>query len=104
LFNPTHRPKLQFVGVPAFDVDARIIEPSTKEELGANEEGELVVKGPQLFEGYYNRPEETEDSHITIDGKKFFRTGDIAKVDDEGYIRNITCPEKLERKSTRLNS
>lgn len=85
-FNPPQRPKLQCFGVPAFDVDARIIEPSTKEELGANEEGELVVKGPQLFEGYYNRPEETEDSHITIDGKKFFRTGDIAKVDDEGYF------------------
>src|SRR5699024_5587170 len=85
-FNRPQRPKLQCFGVPAFDVDARIIEPSTKEELGANEEGELVVKGPQLFEGYYNRPEETEDSHITIDGKKFFRTGDIAKVDDEGYF------------------
>src|SRR5699024_11485015 len=55
-------------------------------ELGANEEGELIVNGPQRFKGYYNRPKETEESHMTIDGKSFFRTGDIVKMDEEGYF------------------
>ncbi|HLR55106.1 MAG TPA: long-chain-fatty-acid--CoA ligase [Pseudogracilibacillus sp.] len=85
-FNPPQRPKLQCFGVPAFDVDARVIDPSTNKELGANEEGELIVNGPQLFKGYYNRPKETEESHMTIDGKSFFRTGDIVKMDEEGYF------------------
>ncbi|HLR91783.1 MAG TPA: long-chain fatty acid--CoA ligase, partial [Atopostipes sp.] len=67
-------------------VDARIIDPTTNEELGPNEEGELIVNGPLMFEGYYNRPEDTESSHIVIDGKKFFRTGDISVVDEEGYF------------------
>lgn len=85
-FNPPQRPKLQCFGIPAFGVDARIIDPTTNEELVPNEEGELIVNGPQMFEGYYNRPEDTEASHIVIDGKKFFRTGDISVVDEEGYF------------------
>lgn len=39
-----------------------------------------------VFKGYYNRPEETEASFITIDGKAFFRTGDIGRVDEDGYF------------------
>lgn len=84
-FNPPDRPKLQCMGIPSFDVDSRIINPDTLEECGPNEEGEVVVRGPQLFKGYWNRPEETEKSFITLDGKSFFRTGDIAKYDEEGY-------------------
>ncbi|WP_075981398.1 long-chain fatty acid--CoA ligase [Bacillus massilinigeriensis] len=84
-FNPPDRPKLQCLGVPSFDVDARIIDPVTMEEKGVNEVGEIVVNGPQVFKGYYNRPEETEQSFITIDGQSFFRTGDIGRFDEEGY-------------------
>src|SRR5699024_1884391 len=85
-FNPPPRPKLQCLGIPAFDVDARVIDTVTESELGPNEEGELIVSGPQVFKGYYNRPEETEANHILIDGKRFFRTGDIVKMDDDGYF------------------
>jgi len=85
-FNPPDRPKLQCLGIPSFDVDARVIEPSTGKELGVNEEGELIVNGPQVFKGYYNREEENKASHILIDGKQFFRTGDIVKMDEEGYF------------------
>jgi len=85
-FNPPDRPKLQCLGIPSFDVNARVIEPSTGKELGVNEEGELIVNGPQVFKGYYNREEENKASHILIDGKQFFRTGDIVKMDEEGYF------------------
>ncbi len=85
-FNPPDRPKLQSLGVPAFGVDARIIDPVTLKELGVGEIGEIVVNGPQVFKGYYNQPEETEQAFVELDGKKFFRTGDIGRVDEEGYF------------------
>ncbi|MCD7032702.1 long-chain fatty acid--CoA ligase [Metabacillus sp. GX 13764] len=84
-FNPADRPKLQCLGIPSFDVDARIIDPVSGEELPAGAEGEIVVNGPQVFLGYYNRPEENEHSFIELEGKRFFRTGDIGRRDEEGY-------------------
>lgn len=85
-FNPMHRPKLQCMGIPAFGVDARVIDPVTEEEVEAGAEGELILDAPQLFKGYYRQDEETNASRITIGGKTFFRTGDIVTVDDEGYF------------------
>jgi len=85
-FNPPDRPKLQCLGIPSFNTDARIIDIGTGKELGPNHEGELVVNGPQVFKGYYQRDEENSKAHITIDGKLFFRTGDIVKMDEEGYF------------------
>ena len=85
-FNPPDRPKLQCLGIPAFDVDARIIDPITGDELGAGKEGELIVNGPQLFKGYYNRDEENRQSFVKLGDRTFFRTGDIAKMDEEGYF------------------
>lgn len=85
-FNPPDRPKLQCLGIPSFDVDARVIDPASGEELGVDDEGELIVNGPQVFKGYYNREEDNREAHIQIDGKQFFRTGDIVKMDKEGYF------------------
>ncbi|STO12009.1 Long-chain-fatty-acid--CoA ligase [[Flavobacterium] thermophilum] len=85
-FNPPDRPKLQCLGVPSFDVDARIIDPATGRELGVGEVGEIIVCGPQVFRGYYRREKETEEAFIELDGKRFFRTGDIGRMDEEGYF------------------
>jgi fatty-acyl-CoA synthase len=85
-FNPADRPKMQCLGIPSFDVDARIIEPATGRELGVGEIGEIIVDGPQIMAGYYNREDENRHSFIEIDGKRFFRTGDIGRFDEEGYF------------------
>ncbi|CAA7601218.1 AMP-dependent synthetase/ligase [Acididesulfobacillus acetoxydans] len=85
-FNPPDRPKLQCLGIPSFDVDARIVAPGTLEELGCGVAGEVVVNGPQVMKEYWNRPDETKKAFITIGGKQFFRTGDIAKYDEDGYF------------------
>lgn len=85
-FNPPERPKMQCLGIPSFDVDARIIEPTTLKELGANEVGEIIVSGPQVMVGYFNREDENKDAFIDINGKRFFRTGDIGRYDEEGYF------------------
>lgn len=84
--NPHERPKPQCLGIPLFDVDSRVINPDTMEELGPNETGEIVVSGPQVFLGYWNRPEETAAVFFERDGKRFFRTGDLGYYDEEGYF------------------
>lgn len=85
-FNPQERPKMQCLGIPSFDVDSRIIDPGTLEEVGVGEIGEIVVNGPQVMTGYYNREDENEHAFIDIEGKSFFRTGDIGRYDEEGYF------------------
>lgn len=84
--NPPDRPKLQCLGVPTFDVDSRVVNPETLEEVGVGEEGEIVSSGPQVMRGYWNRPEADEESFLERDGKHFLRTGDIGAVDEEGYF------------------
>ena len=85
-FNPPNRPKMQCLGIPSYDVDARIIEPSTGKELGVGEVGEIIVNGPQVMVGYYNRDDENREAYLEIDGKRFFRTGDIGRFDEDGYF------------------
>jgi fatty-acyl-CoA synthase len=84
--NPPDRPKMQCLGIPTFDVDARIIDPVTQKELGVGEVGEIVINGPQVMVGYYNREEENRNAFVEIDGKPFFRTGDMGRYDEEGYF------------------
>jgi fatty-acyl-CoA synthase len=84
--NPIHRPKRQCAGLPFFDTDCRLIDPDSLEEAPPGREGEIVISGPQLFMGYWGRPDETEESFVWIDGKKFFRSGDVGRLDDEGYL------------------
>ena len=70
------------VGLPLPNVEAAILDPKTGELLPIGAEGEIVVKGPNIMRGYWNRPEETED--IFVNG--WMRTGDIGKMDEEGYF------------------
>ncbi|MDX6379635.1 MAG: fatty-acyl-CoA synthase [Rubrobacteraceae bacterium] len=85
-FNPPDRPKLQCLGIPSFDVDSRIVNPETLEEVSVGEEGEIVSSGPQVMKGYWRRPEADEESFFERDGKRFLRTGDIGMCDEEGYF------------------
>ena len=84
--NPVHRPKRQCAGIPYFDTDSRVIDPVSFKELGPNEVGEIVTHGPQVFRGYWKQPKATEEAFLEIDGKKFFRTGDLGYYDEEGYF------------------
>jgi fatty-acyl-CoA synthase len=84
--NPPERPKEQCLGMPIFDVDARVVEPGATRELPQGETGEIVVHGPQVMQGYWNQPQASADAFVEIDGKRFLRTGDLAYVDSEGYF------------------
>jgi fatty-acyl-CoA synthase len=84
--NPPHRPKRQCGGIPFFNTDARIIDIENKAELPAGAIGEIIVHGPQVFQGYWNQPEATAEAFLLHDGKRFFRTGDLGYYDEDGYF------------------
>ena len=84
--NPPQRPKPQCLGIPVFDVDARVIDPQTLQELPPGETGEIVVHAPQLMQGYWGQPAATAESFLEIEGRRFLRTGDLAYVDPDGYF------------------
>jgi fatty-acyl-CoA synthase len=84
--NPPERAKLQCLGIPIYGVDSRIVDPVTLQELPAGESGEIVTHGPMVFKGYWGHEQATKDAFIQIDGKAFFRTGDMGRRDEEGYF------------------
>ncbi len=84
--NPPERAKLQCLGIPLFGVDSRIIDPDTLREQPVGEAGEIVTHGPMVFKGYWGHPEASKAAFIQIDGKPFFRTGDLGRRDEEGYF------------------
>jgi fatty-acyl-CoA synthase len=84
--NPPHRPKPQCLGVPVFDVDSRVIDPVTLQELPQGETGEIVVNAPQVMQGYWRNPKATAQAFVELDGKRFLRTGDLGHIDADGYF------------------
>jgi fatty-acyl-CoA synthase len=84
--NPAARAKPQCLGIPIYNVDSRVVDPATGDELAAGEVGEIVTHGPQVFLGYWNRPQESAQAFLEIDGKRFLRTGDLGRVDEDGYF------------------
>ena len=84
--NPLDRNKRQCIGVPTFGVDTRIVDPATLAELPQGETGELVTRGAQVMLGYWNNPQADDEAFFMLDGQRYFRTGDLGRVDDEGYF------------------
>ena len=84
--NPPERAKLQCLGIPIFGVDSRVVDPLTLKELPPGEVGEIVSRGPMVFKGYWGHPEATREAFVEVDGQTFFRTGDLGRMDEEGYF------------------
>ena len=75
--------RLTSAGQPAREVEVRVVDPDTLEEVPRGQPGELWFRTPQLMEGYHNKPEATREA-ITEDG--WFRTGDIGRIDEDGFV------------------
>jgi len=87
--NPTSREnrKIGSIGFPFPSTDIKIVDLETGfEELPQGEDGEIAISGPQVMQGYWNKPDENKAVFRDIDGKRFFLTGDIGHFDEEGYI------------------
>ncbi|MFW9856368.1 MAG: long-chain fatty acid--CoA ligase [Candidatus Thorarchaeota archaeon] len=86
--NPTDKALRKFgtVGFPIPDTSVKIVDLETgTTALPIGEDGEIALAGPQIFKGYWNRPEQTEAVFREIDGLNFFLTGDIGHLDEEGF-------------------
>jgi long-chain acyl-CoA synthetase len=80
-----------FIGLPLPSTEARIVD-SSGDDLPAGAIGELVVRGPQLMQGYWNRPHETAEA-LTPDG--WLRTGDLARMDTDGFFQVIERKKEM---------
>ncbi len=91
--NPLDRNKIGFIGIPWPDTDARIVDVDTGEkELPVGEIGELIIRGPQVMKGYWQRPTETANvlrEHPDFGPGPWLHTGDIARMDEEGYFQIV---------------
>ncbi|NIB41695.1 long-chain fatty acid--CoA ligase [Pseudomaricurvus alkylphenolicus] len=86
--NPVNgKKKIGSVGVPVQSTKIKIVDVEDKTtEMPVGEPGELIVSGPQVFERYHNNPKATEESFREFDGDRYFYTGDVARMDEDGFL------------------
>ncbi|ELZ81887.1 acyl-CoA synthetase [Haloferax elongans ATCC BAA-1513] len=87
--NPPEEPKIGTIGYPLRNVEVKLDKTVVGDTLGdaGGDIGELLVRGPSVTEGYWNRPEETEAAfEEDDDGNRWFRTGDIVELRPDGYL------------------
>jgi long-chain acyl-CoA synthetase len=88
---PTRRPGT--IGVPFPSTDVRVADPDDpSRDVPPGQRGELLVRGPQVFSGYWNRPEET--AAVLLPGG-WLRTGDVVEVDDDGFVSVVDRIKEL---------
>ena len=86
--NPTNKEYRKFgsIGIPISDTICKIVDMETgKKEMPVGEVGEIAIHGPQVFSGYWQKPDETENVMREFGGKRFFLTGDVGHMDELGY-------------------
>ncbi|MBN9238561.1 MAG: long-chain fatty acid--CoA ligase [Micrococcales bacterium 70-64] len=86
------------VGLPLPNTEIRVVDPENPTtDRKPGEEGELIVRGPQVMSGYWKKPEETAAVFVpsSDDGADWFRTGDIVTVDDKGFVRIVDRIKEL---------
>ena len=84
--NPIDRPKPGSFGCPTPNMHAAVIDPETLEFVPPGSTGELVLSGPNVMLGYWQRPDENARAFLTRAGLRWMRTGDIVRMDEEGYF------------------
>jgi len=86
IVNPYGKAKIGSFGVPMPGTVAGIVEPEGTKFLPVGEIGELVCKGPNVIKGYWGQPEHTKEVFVEMDGETWLRTGDLARMDEDGYF------------------
>ena len=84
-YNPPDHPRQQCLGVPFVGVTSMVVDPVTLQPLPPGESGEIAISGPGVFDGYWKRPEATAAVFFEHEGRRFFRSGDLGHVDEDGY-------------------
>jgi acyl-CoA synthetase (AMP-forming)/AMP-acid ligase II len=79
--------KIGSIGIPLPSTRLKLVDLETGEkEVPVGEEGEIIAIGPQIMKGYYNKPDETAKALRQHDGEIWLHTGDIARMDEDGYF------------------
>ncbi len=86
MFTPKGKVRVGSFGIPMSNCLAAIVDPDTGEFLPVGQVGELIFHGPGVMRGYWQAPEETSKALIEIDDKVWLRTGDLVKMDEDGYF------------------
>ncbi len=86
--NPFKGPKkIGTVGIPIQGTVVKLVDLDTgTTEVPLGEEGEVIARGPQIMKGYYNKPDETDHALREFQGEKGLHTGDVAKMDEDGFF------------------
>jgi len=84
--NPIHRRKPGSFGCPVPNMHAAVVDAQTLEFVPPGTAGELVLSGPSVMRGYWKREEENARAFFERGGRRWMRTGDIVRMDDEGYF------------------
>ena len=83
--NPLLHGKQQCLGIPTFGVTSHVVDPVTLADVAPGDVGELVSHGGQIMLGYWKNEAANASAFFERDGKRFFRTGDLVSVDEDGY-------------------
>jgi long-chain acyl-CoA synthetase len=84
--------KLGSIGLPILNTEIKLVNPETGDEVTLGEPGEICVKGPMVMKGYYNKPDETAK---VIDSEGYMHTGDVAVMDEEGYLKIVDLAKDM---------
>ncbi|MFP8957752.1 AMP-dependent synthetase/ligase [Natrialbaceae archaeon A-CW3] len=87
--NPPEEPKIGTIGVPVLDCEVKVdktVVPEESTATTAGETGELLVQGPHVARGYWNKPEKTAEAFFEDEDGRWFRTGDIVTIRPDGYL------------------
>jgi len=84
--NPVTRSKAGSFGIPIPNLTAAVVDPEGTDFLKVGEIGELVLKGPTIMQGYWKNPEQTKSTFLEVNGERWLRTGDLVRMDEEGYF------------------
>ena len=78
--------KLGTVGLPFLNTEVKLVDPGSGEEVPVGEPGEICVKGPLVMQGYFNKPEATQEA---VDENGYMHTGDVAIMDEDGFLKIV---------------
>ena len=84
--NPMGRTKVGSFGVPHTNIRAAVVDHETLEYVQPGEVGEMLLSGPNIMKGYWKRPDDTKEALIEKSGRIWLRTGDLVRMDEEGYF------------------
>jgi long-chain acyl-CoA synthetase len=104
--NPPEEPKIGTIGPPILDIETKLdVEAAPPEVRNDGDVGELLVRGPNVTDGYWEKPDETEAAFTEgdDDAEDWFRTGDVVRMDENGYMTFLDRAKELIVLSTGKN-